>query len=133
MAAQHCIIEKRSPADFVLHDLGTSDGTFVNNCRVSGASVRLTCGDIISLGTDSPIFTFVSPCGNSSMASATLPHIGHIGLRKAEVPLTPSISGVSGVTATQRPNSAPLTAVRLNDFNALFDFHKFYTPSNDKH
>jgi len=109
VAAQHCIIEKRSPGDFVLHDLGTSDGTFVNNCRVSGASVRLTCGDIISLGTDSPIFTFVSPCGTNN----TLPHLGHIGLRKAEMPLTPSISGVGGVAATQRPSSAPLTAADL--------------------
>ena len=50
VAPQHLIIEKRSGADYVLHDLGTSDGTFVNQCRVTGASVKLNCGDVITLG-----------------------------------------------------------------------------------
>ena len=50
VAPQHLTIEKRNGAEYILHDLGTSEGTLVNHCRVSGASVKLNCGDIIKLG-----------------------------------------------------------------------------------
>ena len=56
VAPQHLTIEKRNGAEYILHDLGTSEGTLVNHCRVSGASVKLNCGDIIKLGPSKRIY-----------------------------------------------------------------------------
>lgn len=48
---QHAIIEySEEEGCFVLQDLNTAHGTYVNDCRVQNAAVRLAPGDIIRLG-----------------------------------------------------------------------------------
>lgn len=51
---QHAVIEY-SEADqcYVIQDLNTAQGTFVNGCRVQNAAVRLAPGDSIQFGYDS--------------------------------------------------------------------------------
>ncbi|XP_033104627.1 forkhead-associated domain-containing protein 1-like isoform X2 [Anneissia japonica] len=49
--AQHAIIEySEQETCFVLQDLNTAHGTYVNECRVQNAAVRLSPGDIIRFG-----------------------------------------------------------------------------------
>ena len=38
---------------FVLQDLNTANGTYVNDCRVQNAAVRLAPGDLIQFGHSS--------------------------------------------------------------------------------
>ncbi|ELT87041.1 hypothetical protein CAPTEDRAFT_113758 [Capitella teleta] len=48
---QHAVIEFSQQEDcFVLQDLNTAQGTYVNDCRVQNAAVRLAPGDIIRFG-----------------------------------------------------------------------------------
>lgn len=48
---QHAVIEYSELEDcFVLQDLNTSQGTYVNDCRVQNAAVRLAPGDVIVFG-----------------------------------------------------------------------------------
>ncbi|CAK8695020.1 forkhead-associated domain-containing protein 1-like [Clavelina lepadiformis] len=48
---QHAIIEYSINEDcFVLHDLNSAQGTYVNDCRVQNAAVRLAPGDVIRFG-----------------------------------------------------------------------------------
>ncbi|KAK2175101.1 hypothetical protein NP493_750g01052 [Ridgeia piscesae] len=48
---QHAIIEYSNQDDcFVLQDLNTCQGTYINDCRVQNAAVRLAPGDIIRFG-----------------------------------------------------------------------------------
>ena len=51
MELQHAVIEySDSEYCFVLQDLNTAHGTYVNDCRVQNAAVRLAPGDIIRFG-----------------------------------------------------------------------------------
>lgn len=43
---------------FVLQDLGSYHGTYVNECRVENASVRLASGDCVQFGKDGEVFSF---------------------------------------------------------------------------
>lgn len=48
---QHAVIEYSDQEHcYVLQDLNTSQGTYVNECRVQNAAVRLAPGDIIRFG-----------------------------------------------------------------------------------
>ncbi|CAH1772597.1 unnamed protein product [Owenia fusiformis] len=48
---QHAVVEYSDQEDcFVLQDLNSTQGTFVNDCRVQNAAVRLAPGDIIRFG-----------------------------------------------------------------------------------
>ena len=48
---QHAVIEYNEQEDcYVLQDLNTAQGTYVNDCRVQNAVVRLAPGDIIKFG-----------------------------------------------------------------------------------
>ncbi|XP_069112463.1 forkhead-associated domain-containing protein 1-like isoform X2 [Argopecten irradians] len=48
---QHAVIEYHEQEDcYVLQDLNTAQGTYVNDCRVQNAIVRLAPGDIIKFG-----------------------------------------------------------------------------------
>src|SRR3954469_16680869 len=49
VSKEHCIIEQRGADHWVLRDLGSLNGTFVNNERVRGEA-PLKHGDEISLG-----------------------------------------------------------------------------------
>ncbi len=41
---------------FVLQDLNTNQGTYVNDCRVQNAAVRLSPGDHIRFGGDNSVY-----------------------------------------------------------------------------
>ena len=48
---QHSIIEySEAESCYILQDLNTATGTYVNDCRVQNAVVRLAPGDIIRFG-----------------------------------------------------------------------------------
>ncbi|XP_033764191.1 LOW QUALITY PROTEIN: forkhead-associated domain-containing protein 1-like [Pecten maximus] len=48
---QHAVIEYHEQEDcYVLQDLNTAQGTYVNDCRVQNAIVRLAPGDIVKVG-----------------------------------------------------------------------------------
>lgn len=48
---QHAVIEYHEQEDcYVLQDLNTAQGTYVNDCRIQNATVRLAPGDVIKLG-----------------------------------------------------------------------------------
>ena len=56
---QHSVIEYNEAEDcFVLQDLNTQQGTFVNDCRVQNAAVRLAPGDEIRFGNNNSSFRF---------------------------------------------------------------------------
>lgn len=51
MELQHAVIEYVDQSDcFVIEDHNTPHGTYVNDCRVQNAVVRLAHGDVIRLG-----------------------------------------------------------------------------------
>jgi serine protease Do len=45
------------PADYTIEDLGSRNGTFINNQRIFGP-VKLNCGDLVRLGPGGPEFEF---------------------------------------------------------------------------
>lgn len=48
---QHAVIEyNESEGCFVVQDLNSAHGTYVNECRVQNAAVRLAPGDVIRFG-----------------------------------------------------------------------------------
>ena len=54
---QHSVIEYSEQEDgFVLQDLNTAQGTYVNECRVQNATVRLAPGDLIKFGYNGVLF-----------------------------------------------------------------------------
>ena len=60
MDQQHALLECRPEEGcFVLIDLNTINGTFVNDCRVENASVKLCSGDILRFGNSSSTFELV--------------------------------------------------------------------------
>lgn len=51
MERQHAVIEyDETEGCFVVQDLNSAHGTYVNECRVQNAAVRLASGDIIRFG-----------------------------------------------------------------------------------
>ena len=56
---QHAVIEYSEQENcFVLQDLNTTQGTYVNDCRVQNAAVRLAHGDVIQFGFSSAPYQF---------------------------------------------------------------------------
>ncbi|MCA9560318.1 MAG: FHA domain-containing protein, partial [Myxococcales bacterium] len=53
---EHCVVE-RVPAGFLVTDLGSSNGTFVNDHRLDAPEV-LTPGDVLRLGNTRMVITF---------------------------------------------------------------------------
>lgn len=48
---QHAVIEyDESESCFVVQDLNSAHGTYVNECRVQNAAVKLAPGDVIRFG-----------------------------------------------------------------------------------
>lgn len=55
---QHAVIEYNNQEDcFVLQDLNTSQGTYVNDVRVQNAAVRLAPGDNVRFGFSGMSYT----------------------------------------------------------------------------
>ena len=60
MDLQHAVIEySEDEFCYLLHDLNTTNGTFVNDCRIQNASVRLTENDTIRFGFNGIPFQIV--------------------------------------------------------------------------
>jgi len=58
--SQHAIIEYRDVDDtFALQDLNSTYGTYVNDCRIGNAYVRLYPGDIIRFGNSNTTYELV--------------------------------------------------------------------------
>ncbi len=54
---QHAVVEfSEQEQCFVLQDLNTAHGTFVNDCRVQNAAVRLAPGDYIRFGCSGSVY-----------------------------------------------------------------------------
>jgi ABC-type multidrug transport system ATPase subunit/pSer/pThr/pTyr-binding forkhead associated (FHA) protein len=53
VSGRHCQLEEREGGDFLLQDLGSTNGTFVNGCRV--ASSKVTSADRVTLGKSVPM------------------------------------------------------------------------------
>lgn len=57
---QHAVIEyDETEGCFVVQDLNSAHGTYVNECRVQNAAVRLASGDIIRFGYENTGFEFL--------------------------------------------------------------------------
>ncbi|XP_020624000.1 forkhead-associated domain-containing protein 1-like isoform X1 [Orbicella faveolata] len=57
---QHAVIEyNESEGCFVVQDLNSAHGTYVNECRVQNAAVRLASGDVIRFGYGNTGFEFL--------------------------------------------------------------------------
>ena len=51
MERQHAVIEyNEAEGCFVVQDLNSAHGTYVNDCRVQNAAVRLASGEVIRFG-----------------------------------------------------------------------------------
>ncbi|NXY62917.1 FHAD1 protein, partial [Callaeas wilsoni] len=60
VAHRHAALEfSASDNSFVLQDLNSPQGTFVNSCQVQNAAVRVRPGDILSFGTQGASFELV--------------------------------------------------------------------------
>jgi hypothetical protein len=70
----------RQGSNYVVEDLGSTNGTFVNSTRTTG-QVLLKAGDMVNLG-DTVSFTFEMP--SSSLEAATL--IGNMGGLSTDAP-----------------------------------------------
>ncbi len=73
------------PADYTIEDLGSRNGTFVNNQRIFGP-VKLNCSDLIRLGPGGPEFEFDITPRPASMVKPT---------RLADSPIIPTYTSVS--------------------------------------
>ena len=60
MDCQHAVIDYNESGDggFLLQDLNTAQGTYVNNTRVQNTSVRLATGDVIRFGGSPTTYEF---------------------------------------------------------------------------
>ena len=73
--SQHAVIDY-SEVDccFVLQDLNSSKGTFVNDCRVHNAAVRLASGDVIRFGALGPSYKFLTEAVSQVLRDSFLWH-----------------------------------------------------------
>ena len=59
--SQHAVIEYRDDEEcFILQDLNSTHGTFINGCRVQNAAVRLAEQDVIRFGFNTTPFQFIN-------------------------------------------------------------------------
>lgn len=57
---QHAVIEFREhESAFVLQDLNSAHGTFVNDCRILNAAVRLSPGDVLRFSHTGTSYEFL--------------------------------------------------------------------------
>ena len=68
---------RRQDAVYILVDLGSFNGTFINGRRIAGGEI-LHDGDQIQLGPGGPTLRFHAPANPDSLRTAHLEHIGGI-------------------------------------------------------
>ncbi len=70
---QHAVIEYvEEDGTFLLHDLNTVNGTYVNDCRIQNAAVRLTENDMIRFGFNGTTFQLVYQSHVTQVSSMNL-------------------------------------------------------------
>jgi len=58
---QHAVIDIDELGEsYVLQDLNTTYGTYVNDCRIENAAIRLLSGDVIRFGNSNILYEFVA-------------------------------------------------------------------------
>jgi len=69
---KHAIIEYDEHSEcFILRDLNTIFGTYVNGCQVRSAVVRLTAGDIIRVGASQAADHYEFDTGSTFVRTST--------------------------------------------------------------
>ena len=77
---KHCLLEYNEQDNcYIVQDLNTAQGTYVNDVRVQNAAVRLAHGDVIRFGVNSPPYEFYMEDAGS--VSFCLDHM-HVKIEK---------------------------------------------------
>lgn len=86
---QHAVIEyMEDESCFVIQDLNTTNGTYINDCRIQNAAVRLAEQDIIRFGNNSLLFQFlVQHQQSQSQFITSIPPINLAGTIQRSQPL----------------------------------------------
>ncbi|CAC5400757.1 unnamed protein product [Mytilus coruscus] len=113
---QHSVIEYSEQEDgYVLQDLNTSQGTYVNECRVQNATVRLAPGDLIKFGYNGVPFTLEienpppeRQFSQSQLRSSTQISYPPVQQRPAWTQPLTLLSDTVGYTGVEVPPSNPL-------------------------
>jgi general secretion pathway protein E len=101
---QHCVLEHTDEGDWVVRDLGSRNGTKVNQVRIDAAAVRP--GDVIRVGSHEFMVEFVPESASPGAAVAT--------------GVSPPVSARPAAMPQSKAASAPVTAEWLDDlFEAL--------------
>ena len=80
--SQHALIEYRDVDEtFALQDLNTTYGTYVNECRIGNAYVRLYPGDIIRFGNSNSTYELITH-GESSVSRINHKHFIVMRMKK---------------------------------------------------
>lgn len=61
VSREHCLIFKNENGNYVLRDLGSSNGTFLNGRKISSADADLSSGDRIMVGSAELVFSTTDP------------------------------------------------------------------------
>ncbi|XP_038629650.1 forkhead-associated domain-containing protein 1 isoform X1 [Scyliorhinus canicula] len=110
---RHALIELSDQENcFVLQDLNSSEGTFVNDCRIQNAAVRLAPGDVLGFGVGGDTYelmvetvpsVFCPPVGQRSVWPGHLQLIEDSG--HCPCPVTASqLPALSTQSSTSAPN-----------------------------
>jgi pSer/pThr/pTyr-binding forkhead associated (FHA) protein/S1-C subfamily serine protease len=94
-------VSASDPADYTIEDLGSRNGTFVNNQRIFGP-VKLNCCDLVRLGPGGPEFEFDVTPRPASMVKPT---------RLADSPFVTASTGVSPTREAVSSATPPSTTV----------------------
>jgi adenylate cyclase len=110
VSKEHCIVEQRG-ARWVLRDLGSLNGTYVNEQRVAGESF-LAHGDQIALGNTRAVFQDVAVAQPVVVSSVGAPLSQQIPRTVPPIGMPPRFGPPGPVPADASTGVAPLQAVR---------------------
>lgn len=86
--AQHAVIEFHDQEDcWVIQDLNTAQGTYVNDCRIQNATVRVQTGDIIRFGYNGTPYEFQHENTNT-VSTSEYQYIHLLIINSSNMPLT---------------------------------------------
>jgi len=112
VSRQHAKIV-RDPADpsrFIVHDLSSRNGTFVNKQRISGSSV-LQPGDVVQFGPGGPEFQFdldPRPQNFAATREANVPAMAAPSTRESSSSLAGAGAVASSTPSTTNPVAPPV-------------------------
>jgi serine protease Do len=116
VSRKHAIIKIvwGDPPNFKLHDLGSSNGTFLNGERIAG-EIELLPGDAIELGLGGPKFTFdLEPRpGNLVARTRMINAAGSAATRIIEAPLATATAASAQAEQVTRSSVGRNTVMRL--------------------